>query len=120
LVRDGYSYTVDTIQEFQTRHAGADLYLIIGYDSLLDLPKWRRPDRIVECCRLLVAPRPQMTIQPPAELDGRYQMLPFEQTALSSTEVRRRVAAGESIAGLVPPAVERIIREKGIYLDGHR
>lgn len=120
LVREGYSYTVDTIQEFQKRHPGAELFLIIGYDSLLDLPRWRRPDHIMECCHLLVVPRPRMTERPAAELNGCYQMLPFEETDLSSTEIRRRVAAGESIAGLVPPAVERIIREKGIYRDANR
>lgn len=120
LVREGYSYTIDTIQEFQRRYPGAELFLIIGYDSLLDLPRWRRPDHIVECCRLLVAPRPRMVERPAAELEGCYQILPFKETDLSSTEIRRRVAAGESIEGLVPPAVERIIREKGIYRDANR
>ncbi|MCX5770659.1 MAG: nicotinate-nucleotide adenylyltransferase [Candidatus Hydrogenedentes bacterium] len=120
LVREGYSYTVDTIQEFQRRHPGAELFLIIGYDSLLDLPRWRRPDHIVECCRLLVAPRPRMNEPPAPEFEGAYQILPFQETDLSSTEIRRRVAAGEPIEGLVPPAVERIIREKGIYQDANR
>ena len=120
LVREGYSYTVDTIGEFQKRHPGADLFLIIGYDSLLDLPRWKRPDRIIEWCRLLVVPRPTMTQPPAPELEGRYQILPFQQTDLSSTEIRRRVAAGESIEGLVPPAVERFIRQKGIYQEANR
>jgi nicotinate-nucleotide adenylyltransferase len=120
LARDGYSYTVDTIEEIQRRHPGAELFLVIGYDSLIDLPRWRRPDRIAASCRLLVAPRPRMTERPAAELAGRYEMLPFKETALSSTEIRRRVAGGESIEGLVPAGVERIIRAKGIYQDADR
>lgn len=120
LVREGYSYTVDTIHEFQKRHPGAELFLIIGYDSLLDLPRWRRPDLIIQCCRLLVVPRPRMTEQPAAGLEGHFQMLPFKETDLSSTEIRKRVAEGKSITGFVPPSVERLIREKGIYRDAHR
>ncbi len=115
LVREGYSYTVDTIAIFQKRHPGAELFLIIGYDSLLDLPRWRRPDHIIQCCQLLVVPRPQMALQPDPQLEGHFKILPFKESELSSTEIRKMIAAGDSIEGLVPPAVERFIREKGIY-----
>jgi nicotinate-nucleotide adenylyltransferase len=115
LVREGYSYTVDTIAEFAKRHPGAELFLIIGYDSLLDLPRWRRPDDIIECCQLLVVPRPQMTQQPAPQLEGHFKILPFKESEISSTEIRKMIAAGDSIGGLVPPAVEDIIRRKGIY-----
>lgn len=115
LNRQGYSYTVDTLREFEQRLPGAKLFLIIGYDSLLDLPHWRLPGEIVKRAELLVVPRPRMQLAPTENLKGLYKMLPFEETDLSSTKIRDRVAAGESITGLVPPEVERIIYNKGIY-----
>lgn len=119
LVREGYSYTIDTLDEFHRRHPGAELFLIIGYDSLIDLPRWRDPGQIVESCRLLVVPRLRIDIAPAPELEGRYEMIPFKATDLSSTEIRERIARGESIRGLAPPAVERMIREKGIYQNAN-
>lgn len=120
LVRDGYSYTIDTLKEFRLRHPGAELFLIIGYDSLIDLPRWRDSGQIVERCRLLVVPRLRINASPAPELAGRYQMLPFKETDVSSTDIRERIASGGSITGLVPAAVERIIREKGIYQNADR
>jgi len=120
LKREGYSYTVDTLREYEQRHPGAELFLIIGYDSLLDLPHWRQPAEIVKRCKLLVVPRPRMHLSPPAELRNLYELLPFKETELSSTEIRERAAAGKSITGLVPPEVERMILEKGIYQHADR
>lgn len=120
LRREGYSYTADTVCEYGRLHRNAELFLIIGYDSLLDLPRWHEPRRILDCCKLLVVPRAGMEQRPDPDLQGKYEMLPFRESDLSSTEIRERVAAGKPIAGLVPPAVERIIRDKGVYRHADR
>lgn len=117
--RDGPSYTVDTLRELKALYPGADLHLIIGLDSLIDLPTWRSPEEIMRQAHLLVVPRPAGPRQVPEELTGRYTLLPFEETALSATEVRERIMAGEPFGHLVPPAVERLIREEGIYHAHH-
>ena len=119
LHRDGTSYTVDTLREFGVLHPGADLFLIVGQDSLLDLPKWRSPEEILRRAHLLVAPRPTGGREIPEQLKDRYMLLPFKETALSATEVRERIMAGEPFGHLVPPAVERLIREEGIYHAHH-
>jgi nicotinate-nucleotide adenylyltransferase len=115
LDRNGPSYTGDTLEEMRRLHPGAGLFLIIGYDSLLDLPRWKDPEGIVARARLLVVPRPNASQPAPAELKGLYDILPFQETALSSTEVRERIIAGEPFEDLVPPPVARLIRERGIY-----
>ncbi|NIA13358.1 MAG: nicotinate (nicotinamide) nucleotide adenylyltransferase [Nitrospiraceae bacterium] len=113
--REGPSYTVDTLRQFHRKFPAAELHLIIGMDSLLDLPRWREPEEIAALAKLLVVPRPGLDNAGPPELEGRYRVLPFDQTRLSSTEVRERIASGEAFGELVPPAVERLIKEKGIY-----
>lgn len=119
LDREGPSYTADTIREYQCRYPEADLFLIIGMDSLVDLPKWREPEVILDAVQLLVVPRVGLNRETPPELEGRYAILDFEATDLSSTEVRERIAAGLPFTGLVPAEVEALIEEEGIYSVGH-
>ncbi len=115
LERDGPSYTRDTLRELERLYPGADLFLIVGFDSLLDLPHWKDPQGILARARLLVVPRPGLPDAVPSNLDQGCDMLPFEKTTLSSTEVRKRIAAGEPFSNLVPHAVAKLIRRKGIY-----
>jgi len=119
LDRNGPSYTVDTLGEIAGRHRGARLYLIIGFDSLVDLPKWRDPQGILALARLLVVPRPGPFRPAPPDLEEHYDVLPFRETALSSTEVRERILAGQPFEHLVPPAVAKAIRDRGIYRAHH-
>ena len=114
LNRCGPSYTFETIEALAQSEDDADLYLILGMDSLVDLPNWRAPERIIAAARFLVVPRPghwEVT----GELEGHYEVLPFEPVPLSSTDVRERLRAGLPLDDLLPPAVERLIRERGVY-----
>lgn len=118
LDRQGPSYTADTLALLQRENPGAEMFLIIGYDSLLDLPGWYNPQGVLSRARLLVAPRPGI-IQPiPSQLNGCYDLLPFAETDVSSTEIRARLASGDAVGALLPGAVERLIREKGLYNAG--
>ena len=112
--RDGPSYTVDTLKKLDALCPGAELYLILGMDSLCDLPKWRDMRGILQRASLLVVPRPGKWVCP-RELEGRFELLPMEEMDISSTEIRRRIFDGDSIDGLVPLAVEQMIRQQGIY-----
>lgn len=115
LERQGPSYTVDTLRELRAQYSESRLFLVIGFDSLIDLPNWKEPRAILENAGLLVLPRPGGDHPVPNELVGAYQLLPFDETDLSSTQIRRRVEAGESIASLVPPAVESLIQAERLY-----
>jgi nicotinate-nucleotide adenylyltransferase len=118
--RDGPSYTADTLRTLAQEFPGAALFLILGWDSLADLPRWREPQEIIARARLIAVPRPQPIAPAPPELAGRYDVLRFDESALSSTEVRMRLQAGENVKDVVPPAVLRIIEERGLYADARR
>lgn len=113
--RPGPSYTVDTVRALAAAHPDARLYLIIGYDAALDLPRWRDPRAILKRARLIVVRRPECDSALDPSLDGMHEMLPFEASDLSSTEVRDQLAQGGDVRELLPPAVLDYIREKGLY-----
>jgi nicotinate-nucleotide adenylyltransferase len=123
--RTGPSYTVDTLAELVGRHPEHSFFLLVGGDSLHDLPAWRQPQRIVELATLVVAARPGYPTLTAEELSARLGLgqagdvrLEVVQTILieiSSRELRRRIAAGRSIRYEVPRAVEVYIHEKRLY-----
>lgn len=112
--REGPSYTAETLRQLKARHPDADLFLIMGIDSLVDLPKWKDPQTILELAQLLVVPRPGEWKTPP-ELAGRYRLLEFARVPTSSTGVRQRIMEGEPLDTLVPASVKKFILEKGLY-----
>ncbi len=112
--REGPSYTVDTLEQLRERCPDAELFLILGVDSLADLPKWRDPDRIRARACILAVPRPGAP-EIPAELEGSYRLLHFVPSPVSSTEVRQRIADGTPLDDLIPAPVKSYILEKGLY-----
>jgi len=117
--RPGPSYTADTLQELARQHPHAAFFLILGSDSLVDLPRWRDPETILRHARILVVRRPDAPVEAPPELDGRFELLPFAESAMSSTVIRRRLADGEDVSAEVPRAALALIEEKGLY-DAYR
>jgi len=114
LEREGLSYTTDTLAELERLYPQGHLHLILGLDSLVDFPKWKDPAGILARARVLAVSRPgSLRVAP--ELEGHYDLLPFEETDLSSTEVRRRITEGEPLDDVLPAAVQEIIRERHIY-----
>ena len=115
LDRGGLSFTIDTLLELHARHPEAELYLIVGQDSMADVPGWKDPKGIVSLARFLVAPRPDAPARIPGVLRPYCDLLSFEESAVSSTEIRERLAGGERVSDVLPSAVENSIREKGLY-----
>lgn len=122
--RFGPCYTVDTIALLHEEWGpDVEIYFIMGSDSLADLLTWHRPDRLIRLCRLVAVDRPGYQVDM-AELErclpGVSQRIVFinsPQLDISSTDIQRRVRAGESIKYQVPEAVERYIYEHGLYRD---
>lgn len=112
--RIGPSYTADTLEMLHNQHPGAEFFLIVGMDSLVDLPKWKTPDRILARAHLLVVPRPG-EVSASESLPGKYTMLEFQENGLSSTDVRARLEAGDPCTDVLPLAVSTLIRERGLY-----
>lgn len=117
------SYTADTLAALQAqRGPAATLHFILGEDALADLPNWRDPARIAAQARLVVAARAGYAGPPLAVLEravpgiaARIDVVPMPRVEISSTDIRRRVAAGISIRFLVPAAVEAYLRQHGLY-----
>jgi nicotinate-nucleotide adenylyltransferase len=119
LDREGPSYSVDTAR-WAARRWG-DVVFLVGADELAEFLAWKEPDAIVELVRVGVATRPGY---PRRRLEAVLAALarpervePFEIPAwpVSSSEVRARVARGEPIDELVPPAVAALVATLGLY-----
>jgi len=125
LDREGPSYTVDTLSDLKREFGpAAELYFILGMDALEGLAGWREPGRIIAMCHLVVASRPGVDMVDLKALEAKLPgisekvvVIDNELYNINSTEIRRRVAAGLSIDGLVPDAVARYIRDNGLYLE---
>jgi nicotinate-nucleotide adenylyltransferase len=120
--REGPCYTVDTIRLLRNVWgADAEIYFLIGADSLADLPKWHQPDRLLRMCHVVAVQRPGYKVDL-AKIDRLIpgaavliQMLAAPTLDISSTEIRNRVGAARSIRYLVPASVERYIDQHGLY-----
>ena len=128
LDRPPPSYTVDTLRLLAAAHPGAELILVVGLDSFLELGTWRDPSGIAALAHLAVVDRPgyaassterdvrltAATAALPALL-GRWTLVDAPLIDLSATDVRRRVAEGRSIRWRVPEAVAAHIAARGLY-----
>ncbi len=115
IARGGVSYTVDTVAAYAERYPGATLFYLIGADHVPQLPKWRRADELARMAQFVALPRPgQVEVPFPAPFRGR--RLAGFPLGLSSSQVRARVKAGQSLDWLVPRAVGEAIHNNRLYL----
>jgi nicotinate-nucleotide adenylyltransferase len=119
--RGGMSYTVDTLRELNEKLPDAILFFLMGADAVRDVPHWREPAEIFRLATPLVVrragePEPDMSALDALSVPPKWPRL-IEMPALdiSSTDIRRRVAAGESIAELVPASVASYIEAHKVY-----
>lgn len=126
LRRPGKSFTIDTIQEFRRKLGPRpELFFIIGSDSVAELPRWKNVEKLADLCSIIVAARPGWPLD---ALDALAARLPPDRVetmkslavrttknTVSSTEVRKRLAAGESVEHLVPKAVADYIARNKLY-----
>lgn len=113
--RGGDTYTVDTLQEIAAA-TRAELFLITGTDVAAELDSWHRVEMIRDLATLVVVHRPGTPM--PSPVGWRMEKVTVPQLAISSTELRIRRRDGLPLEGLVPPAVVRLIVERGLYAEG--
>lgn len=120
LSASGPAYTFETVERFARAHPDDELFYLCGFDSLLQLPTWRAHESILARATLLVAPRPGYSArgaEVAPHLLARTRLL--ERMApddLSSTALRRLLAAGDpAAAALLPPDVADYIARHGLY-----
>lgn len=120
--RPGPHYTVDTVRLLREQHADADIYLLIGEDSLKDLPTWRLPaDLVAAVSKIGVMHRPSDSANLAAletQIPGLADKLHFLDALLqpvSSRELRRRIVHGEMYRYYVTPDVYDYIETHQLY-----
>ncbi len=119
----GISYTFLTVENLEKELPDAELYFILGGDSLFDFESWRKPEAILQHCSILAAYRKQERqegfFQQIDLLNHKYpgKFFPLDTPSLevSSQDIRKRVQSGRSIRYLVPREVEDYIRAHHLY-----
>jgi len=122
LEREGPSYTVDTLALLQAELGpAAELYFIVGLDSLAELPQWHDPARLIRLCHIVAVSRPPHECDLAAlewALPGVTERVIFLHIPLldsASSDLRQRVREGRPIRYYVPPAVAEYIHTHKLY-----
>jgi nicotinate-nucleotide adenylyltransferase len=110
LRRSPPSYAVDTVEEIRQREKDAEFYYLIGDDNVPDLARWHRFTELEKMVRFVVLNR--------TGTQSRHSHLTMPRRIdISATEIRKRVASGQSIRYFVPTVVEEIIRQGNLYRE---
>lgn len=129
------SYTSGTLGKFHERaYAASELFFIIGADAFADIATWHDYPAILDLAHFAVVSRPgfpvdelprllprlvSRMVRPPldplSQIEPMISLIDAPTADVSSTAIRARVAAGESIAGLVPPGVQQHIEQHQLY-----
>ena len=124
IKRPGNTYTYETLLQLKETAPHNQFYFIVGADNLFSIENWKRPEEIFANCILLAAVRDNKStdrlLEKCCELKDKFQadirLLPFENTPISSTQIRERVSLGQSISDFVPEPVETYIHKNQFYL----
>jgi nicotinate-nucleotide adenylyltransferase len=122
LRRPPPSFTFDTLAAFRQRHPPpVELWFILGADAARDLPRWRRATEVIAIASLAIVGRPGHTIDLPvlaAALPGladRHALIDGPRLAISSTNLRRRLAEGRPVRYQIPDVVLSYIAAQNLY-----
>jgi nicotinate-nucleotide adenylyltransferase len=125
LQRGGVSYTFDTMTQVQFEHPGAELFFIVGIDSLTILHTWRNVEQLLEMCTVVPFARGgedaarvagQIQLPEPWKTKLLDRLIRIHEIEISASDIRMRLAEGLSIRYLVPSEVEMYIAEHGLYV----
>lgn len=124
LERHGNTYTYETLERLKNENPDTEYYFIIGADNLFQIAQWAMPERIFANCSILAAVRDDKTVADMKKqihwLQQKYgaviYLLQTDCMDISSSDIRRKVAAGKSIEKDVPASVRSYIAKKGLYL----
>jgi nicotinate-nucleotide adenylyltransferase len=123
--RGGISYTADTLEELTRLHPGAELYFILGQDSIAELPRWRRLPRLLELARIITISRagqnhtflntPFPGVPPEVLRRCEEDRVYMEPVPVASREIRECISAGKPFEAYLPRAVSEYICAHELY-----
>ena len=118
LLRDGTSYTIDTVTALQERYPELIFHWIVGSDMVKDLPNWRKIEELADRLTFVGLERPD---QPgddsllPSFIRRRLLKATMPPIGISSSEIRRRLKEGRSIRYMLPESVLDLIQRNDLY-----
>jgi nicotinate-nucleotide adenylyltransferase len=119
--RGGFSYSVDTLRQIHEELPKAALFFLVGADTLRDVSRWKEPEELFRLATPLVVRRPGekepdlRTLVNLCSADAKPQQIELSLIDVSSSDIRRRAAAGEPIDRSVPAEVADYIKTHGLY-----
>lgn len=114
--RPGPTFTIDTLRDIAEIYGpDAELYFITGADALGAILGWQDADELFELAHFVGCTRPGHQLHDPGLPEGKVTLLEIPALAISSSECRQRVAAGEPIWYLVPDGIVQYINKRGLY-----
>ena len=123
IKRSGNTYTCETLKLLREVLPHTALYFLVGADCLFSIENWYRPEEILAGCTLVAAVRDGVPMEKmeaqcgylAEKYHGDVRLLNFSETAISSTQIRKRIHMGKSIRYMVPDAVRLYLEEHGLY-----
>jgi nicotinate-nucleotide adenylyltransferase len=114
--RPGPTYTIDTLRDLHAARDPKDqLFFITGADALARIMSWRNVDELFRLAHFVGCTRPGHRLTGAGLPDGKVSLVEIPALAISSSECRHRVAAGEPVWYLVPDGVVQYIGKRGLY-----
>jgi nicotinate-nucleotide adenylyltransferase len=116
--RDGPTYTVDTLRDMRAVYGqSAELYFITGADALARIMSWRDALTMLGLAHFIGVTRPGFELSAANLPDQSVTLVEVPAMAISSSDCRKRVAAGQPVWYLVPDGVVQYINKRGLYRD---
>lgn len=116
--RDGPTYTIDTLRDLRSDRPQAEFYFITGADAMDEILAWKDAAKLFELAHFVGVTRPGHTLHARGLPRADVSLLEVPALSISSTDVRRRVVAGDPIWYLVPDGVVQYIAKHGLYREG--
>lgn len=113
--RGGTTYTIDTLNDLRKQHPDADFFFITGADALAQIRQWRDFDKLMDMAHFIGVTRPGHVLDPKELPRDAVSLMEVPAMAISSTDVRTRVAEHRPVWYLVPDGVVQYINKHGLY-----
>ncbi|HVK23783.1 MAG TPA: nicotinate-nucleotide adenylyltransferase [Actinokineospora sp.] len=114
--RQGATFTVDTLRDLRARFPDDDLFFITGADAMQQILSWRQADELFKLAHFVGVTRPGYPLEDAHLPEGAVSLIEVPAMAISSTDCRVRVAAGEPVWYLVPDGVVQYISKRRLYV----
>lgn len=127
LIRQGTTYTAETLELLKEKYKDTDFYFILGEDSLLSIEKWRNPQVIFDLAYIIIGPRKtcnkENIYRHIDHLEDKFKapkilVLDSPLFEISSNLIRNNIKKGKSIKYYVPKEVDQYIYKENLYMDG--